>query len=107
MVRCGCMDGHEPPTPQTPLLIVCPRCNEKDDACPSCGGRGRLRIEQDPRKSLPHAAFRVAHLAELYHDKGLPMVAGGALDQSAWFVDASTLCVSDRDRILNDRYGKT
>lgn len=106
MVRCGVLDGHDPPSPRSPLLVICPRCNEKDAECESCGGTGRFRVTDDPRRAVPGMAYQVSHLAELYLDKGLPLVAGGMLDQPAWFVDAASFCVSDRERILGDRYGK-
>lgn len=105
MVRCGVLDGHEPPSPRAPLRVVCTQCNEKDERCPACGGTGRFTVTEDPRRSVPTLAYRVSHMAEMYLDNGLPAVAGGMLDQSAWFADAAAFCVSDRERILGDRYG--
>jgi hypothetical protein len=36
----------------------------------------------------------VARLADLF-EKGMPPIAGGALDQSAWFLDAVSFLRSD------------
>jgi len=64
-------------------------------------------VEQHPCNIVPAAFFRVAAFADAYLDKGLPMVAGGMLDQSNWFAEAATFCVSDRERMIQDKYGKT
>lgn len=106
MIRCGMVDFTKPITPSQPILPVCPRCNEKDAACPSCGGRGRFRVEQDPRQTVPASAFRIAAMADLYFDHGLPPIGGGQMDQSNWFLDAAMFCVSDRERMIAQRYGQ-
>ena len=107
MIRCGFMDGQDPPSPQSPILVACPVCNRKDPQCPACGGRGEFRVEQDPRARLPRLASRVAQLADLYLDHGLPPVTGGSLSQSNWFVDAAAFCVADRERMIADRYARS
>lgn len=101
------IDANDPPTPHSPLLPACPICNNKDASCKSCGGRGTFRVEQHPSEFVPALAFRVASFADLYLDHGLPVVSGGALDQSNWFVEAASFCVADRERNIADRYGKT
>ena len=88
------------------MFIVCPSCDRKRDDCPRCGGRGTLRIESDPTDTIPLWCYRVAEMADHYSEHGLPPVAGGMLDQSSWFADASSLCISDRERNIAERYGK-
>lgn len=106
MVRCGALDGHPDPTPQSPILLVCPRCDRKQSDCPSCGGRGTFRVEQHPRQLVPPWVWRVCQLADMYLDHGVPPVGGGSLEQSNWFSEAAMFCIGDRDRILAERYGK-
>lgn len=89
--------------PTEPTLAVCPRCGRKDDDCPSCGGRGTYVIDKN---AVPSIAYRVAQLAEMYLDHGIPPVSGGSLEQSNWFVEAANFVVSDRERMIAERYGK-
>ena len=107
MVRCGEFDENDPPTPESATMAACPMCEQKDAQCKSCGGRGVFRIEQHPREFVPDLAYRVAQIADLYGDHGLPPVAGGSLDQSNWFITAAALCIADHKRIVAERHGKT
>lgn len=58
--------------------------------CPACKGSGKERITQCPMELVSREAWDVIELAELY-EKGLPPVAGGAMDQAAAFVEACRL----------------
>lgn len=107
MVRCGSLDGQDDPTPQSPVLAICPRCDAKDKRCPYCSGRGTFRIERHPAQLVPAWVWSLCALADLYIEKGLPPIAGGSLDQSSWFVNAAMFIAHDRERILAERYGKT
>jgi hypothetical protein len=40
----------------------------------------------------------LVELADLF-EKGIPPIAGGALDQSAWFLSASKILASDESSI--------
>jgi len=65
--------------------------------CPSCGGRGcegcdggEWALTSCPREFVDAELWEVIGYAELYR-KGCPPVAGGSLDQTRWFVQASRL----------------
>ena len=70
-------------TEAEPIEIMCPACDEK--GCDHCDN-GYVTIigcpEQYCREMVP-----VIDLIDLYN-KGLPPVAGGSLDQAAWFISA-------------------
>ena len=63
----------------------CPACGGA--GCEHCGPTGRLQITDCPLCVVPEDAWQLLRLARLY-EKGLPPVAGGALDQAAAFVEA-------------------
>jgi len=54
--------------------------------CDECQG-GRIEITQCPLEVITPDVWEVMELAQLY-EKGLPPVAGGALDQAKSFVEA-------------------
>jgi hypothetical protein len=47
----------------------------------------------------------VVKLADLF-DKGMPPVQGGALDQSAWFLDAVAILRNDEAAVKAEDYGE-
>jgi len=49
---------------------------------------------------------QVVRLGDLF-GKGLPPVAGGVLDQSAWFIQAVGILARDEDQIKYDRDSKS
>ncbi len=70
--------------------------------CPVCQGRGcrhcdhgTVRITACPLTLLPSEIWTVLDLAALY-DKGLPPVAGGALDQAEGFLAACRFIQTSR-----------
>lgn len=69
---------------QVGIEIECPSCNGL--GCKACDD-GRFTVGECPNKFCSDVA-NVAGLAELFYE-GLPPVAGGVLDQSAWFVNAA------------------
>jgi hypothetical protein len=48
------------------------------------------------------SVVRLAKLADLF-EKGLPPVAGGALDQSAWFIDAVQVLAADEAEMRRNK----
>lgn len=58
------------------------------DGCPACDKSGMMTITQCPLTFVTEDVWQVIELAELY-EKGLPPVAGGALDQAKMFVEAA------------------
>jgi len=102
-IRCGVVDVNDPPTPQSPIKMACPKCGGRDAACEQCGDDGRVSITSI---DVPAWCFRVASMSDMYIDHGVPAVAGGQLDQSNWFYVAAMFCHASRERILADRYGQ-
>ena len=66
-------------------MFECPDCDAR--GCPECGGRGDYEVGVPIEEYVTHDVWQVIQYAKLY-EKGLPPVAGGALDQAAVFVDA-------------------
>lgn len=66
--------------------------------CPECDD-GHLTITDCPQAPahISQEMHRTASLADLYA-KGLPPVAGGALEQSAWFVEAARWLWREQER---------
>ena len=69
--------------------------------CTACGGigcdecrDGRIEITQCPLEVITPDVWEVMELAQLY-EKGLPPVAGGALDQASIFVQACRIIWND------------
>jgi hypothetical protein len=64
--------------------------------CPQCGGEGCKECENGSFKVIgcPNQFCRevtgTIELIELFK-KGLPPVAGGSLDQAAWFIEAAAM----------------
>jgi len=64
------------------------RCISCDGSgCPACGDLGVLRITDCPLLLIGREVWEFVEFAKLY-EKGLPPVAGGALDQAKNFIDA-------------------
>lgn len=75
--------------------MACPDCAEK--GCDACAGRGYLTLTSCPSQQTGDA-FTVMEAAGLY-EKGLPLVAGGQLDQPNWFLHACRFLWSDQARL--------
>lgn len=71
-------------TPQEPILIECPKC--AGEGCEECD-EGRVAIDGCPNQFCRDVG-RTVPMIDLFH-KGLPPVAGGVLDQAAWFLEAA------------------
>ena len=71
------------PTETSSVEIACPTCNET--GCNDCGESGYVKITDCPKRCIEPSLLRAIRLADLMK-QGLPPVAGGVLDQSAWFI---------------------
>ena len=70
------------------IYITCPRCLGQDMKCKRCEGDPRgVGVTRCPYATIPK---HILGLSPWYNDwkNGLLPVAGGVLDQSAFFVDA-------------------
>jgi hypothetical protein len=82
-------------TDDEPISIDCPTCNRK--GCDHCDDVGFISILGCPNVQCGDVSY-VARLADLF-EKGMPPIAGGALDQSAWFLDAVSFLRSDEAQL--------
>lgn len=67
------------------IEIECTECDGYGDKCTHCN-EGFIEIKGCPQEYCREVVEAIQFF-DLY-EKGLPPVAGGALDQSAWFLDA-------------------
>lgn len=79
------------PSPSEPLLIQCPCCGGV--GCNECS-HGRVRVESCPRKLAADVGLFL-HYVDLY-EKGIPPIAGGALDQCHLFNEAAAFAMAER-----------
>lgn len=77
-----------------PIEIECPSCN--GSGCDHCN-QGAIKITGCPNDYCRKIAD-ATHLIDLY-ERGLPPVAGGALDQAAWFIEAARRLKSDESQL--------
>lgn len=82
----------------TQRRLACPICDEQ--GCKACNESGYFELTQCGRKYAAEMG-ELVHYADLY-EKGLPPVAGGALDQSAWFTDAAQCFWHEKARAKNE-----
>ena len=74
--------------------MLCVGCN--GTGCDLCGETGEQLIECCPLELIGGDIFEVIEYAELW-EKGLPPVAGGALDQTKSFVVAARFIMAERN----------
>ena len=65
---------------------------------------GQIKIIGCPQTYCRDIAFAVK-LSDMF-EKGLPPIAGGALDQSVWFLDAVTVLRNDEAMMRSEQSGK-
>jgi len=86
-------------TEAEPLEIECPQC--RGSGCDECEDRGVFQIDGCPNTYCQSIAV-FPRYADLF-EKGLPPVAGGALDQAAWFLEAVQILSSDESEMRAQR----
>lgn len=79
-----------------PIQIECPACSGA--GCKECQD-GLIQIDGCPNRYCSGVVTAI-ELFDLF-EKGLPPVAGGVLDQSVWFIDASRYFEGEERRIKN------
>lgn len=65
--------------------IQCIRCEGTARNCRSCNGSGYIAVRECPMKYVGNKMIEAANLAT-FCKSGVFPVAGGLLDQAAWFV---------------------
>jgi hypothetical protein len=67
--------------------VDCPECEGANEDCKACKGEGHREITRCPKSYLTPEILDFFHYADLQAD-GLPPVAGGALSQTAGFLQS-------------------
>ena len=87
-------------------MIECPACDESGivagERCKECDGEGYYTIDQCPRQYVGNEMTEAVNIAGMCGDNRLP-VAGGILDQSAWFMSLLGMLKSEENRIEIER----
>jgi len=80
-----------------PVEIRCVVCGgENFSTCDSCGKTGMMPVEDCPEKLITPDIWEAIELANLW-EKGIPPVAGGALDQAQSFVSAARFIFAEQN----------
>ena len=106
-IRCGqlckdCVAGKcvDEPSEREPVRIECNRCN--GGGCQACDKNGWWLLTSCPQQLIDGDMCDLLNLADLY-EKGLPPIAGGALDQSKAFTDSCHLIWHDVAQFKNEK----
>lgn len=87
------------------IVIRCTECEESGqvdgETCETCGGQGSIEIDECPRKYIGAEITEAVNVASLCGNGILP-VAGGLMDQSAWFVNVWNQLQHDQNEIESD-----
>jgi hypothetical protein len=84
------------PSKSQPAEIECPDCNER--GCSECEQQGYIQLTSCPKEFVGREISGLATYADLFW-KGLPPIAGGVLDQSNWFIEASQVMAQKEARL--------
>lgn len=71
--------GKENPTELEPIWLQCPVCNKR--GCSDCDGPRGVKLSGPI--TVPQWCWSVLTVADRYR-RGVPPIAGGALDQTNW-----------------------
>ena len=80
-----------------PAELECVRCGGDKDDCPECKGTGIFTVTRCPLDEVTQDVWDALDYADLY-EKGLPPIAGGALDQAYAFTQACSFIWSEKAR---------
>ena len=83
------------------MSLACSGCNET--GCDACGQSGYVELTSCPKQMIDRGLLRAIRMADLMRE-GLPPVAGGVLDQSAWFVSFYECFRSEQNRAEAEAY---
>jgi hypothetical protein len=101
----NCIGGrcHDEPKPESAVLVKCPICEgtgtaaDKKTKCEHCQD-GDFELTQCPYQYVGHYA-ELSQLCHLWTENGIPPVAGGVLDQTAYFVNAQRTFAAQKNAI--------
>lgn len=83
------------------VWLECEACGGRSDACPTCGGRGRVRIEGCVRKQIRPETWDLLEMCH-FTDGGTWPVSGGVLDQTAAYLRAYRWVRSEKAALLEE-----
>ena len=78
----------------SPIELECVPCNGR--GCEDCNDVGAIEIKDCPLEVIDDKTLEVIEYAELWQ-KGIPPIAGGALDQAYTFTQAARFVWSERN----------
>lgn len=99
--NCTAGKCHDVPTDLSSVSIACQSCNEA--GCDDCGQTGYIELTSCPKRMVDRGTLQAIRMADLMKE-GLPPVAGGVLDQSAWFVNFYEVFRSEQNRAEAEAY---
>lgn len=99
---CSAVQCRERGTPDEQLEVECPSCG--GEGCDKCDESGSFLIDGCPNEYC-RGIVSTVECIDLF-EKGMAPVAGGTLDQSAWFLAAVKTLRYDESIIKAERYGK-
>ena len=82
------------------MEIECPVCDGDGEDCKECRD-GSFELDGCPNRFCS-SVVNSLDLFDLFH-KGLPPIAGGVLDQSQSFIEASQFFESEEGKVRNER----
>lgn len=97
-----CKNNPKEPEAVESIEIECPECS--GNGCSDCQETGAFEIDGCPNDFCRSVA-QLATLADLFA-KGIPPVAGGALDQSNSFIEAVRILESEEAKAKAEAYGQ-
>jgi hypothetical protein len=95
--HCTDKECKDSGTDAEPIEVECPGCN--GEGCDQCA-HGEFRIVGCPNAFCKDMG-PVVELCDLF-EEGLPPIAGGSLDQSAWFIEAARRLKNEEARIRKE-----
>lgn len=72
------------------------------EPCPACDGNGWFEMDQCPRRFVGQEITEAINTASMCGNGTLP-IAGGLMDQSAWFLSVWQELRNEETRIDNER----
>ena len=86
-------------TETEPIEIECPACD--GNGCDECN-LGAIKIMGCPN-TFCREVTQAVNLADLF-EKGMPPISGGALDQSAWFIESVRVLSNEESALRAESY---
>jgi len=93
---CGPSTCRNKATETSPRRIACPLCNEA--GCDECDNEGHFEIVGCPQRAIDRDVIDFLTYADFAKQGTFP-VAGGTLDQSSWFLQATQFLLAEERKV--------